>query len=301
MRFDAWAATFPNEYFHELRGHLQEVLGATFQLRKGGKHGYRTHEGINIDGNCHGLIAHGGNGERFFLEITGEPSDAWAKFVHAWDMRTQSTIENDQTFLVLLSRADVCYDWLDPKDVVAHAPTFREHVASRLDTRGRPPQWDQRGDWSSEAGRERGCTLYMGSPKSQIRVRFYDKGAELRVNAGVDAPLDMRRVEVQYRPESKADKMSASRLPASGFWRISPAVKAVAEYFGCSSEGNFVRVPRPQAEVERKKDLACFQYGESIVSIFGDVIRSIKGSEELMQELALEVERRRARTRSKAA
>ncbi len=301
MRFDAWAATFPNDYFHELRGHLRDVLGADLQLRKGGKHGYKIHEGIEIDGNCHGLVAHGGNGERFFLEVTGEHSDKWANFVHRWDLETGAKIESDETFLVLLSRADVCYDWIDPRDVVSHAPTFRHHVSSQLDTRGRPPQWDQRGDWNSPAGRERGCTLYMGSPKSQVRVRFYDKGAELRANSGIDAPQNLRRVEVQYRPESKADKHSASKMPARMFWTVSPAVKAVAEYFGCSSEGGFVRVPRQQAEVERKKDLACFQYGESIVSIFGDVLRSIKGSEDLVLELALEVERSRLRSRRKVA
>ena len=168
MRFDAWNATFPNEVLNEVRFYLETKLGAILENRDHGLHGYKFSELIQIEGVTHGVIAYGGINPRLFVEVKGEPSQVWSEFVQAWTKEWQG-----DEVLALLTRADVCFDWEDSSDVVALAPSLRRAVEDSVSSeRGRPPQWDQRGDWNTPAGRFPWCTLYMYAPTSSLRVRL---------------------------------------------------------------------------------------------------------------------------------
>ena len=301
MRFDAWNATFPNFYLKDIRSALENDLVATLEPRDKGLHGYQFSETIQVNGVTHGVLAYGGINQRFFVEMKGEPSQQWSEIVQRWDLATNYVIEDDSIFLVYLTRADVCFDWQDAKDVVAIAPGLREFVESEMqEAKGRPPQWDQRGDWNSPEGRARGCTLYMGASSSSVRIRLYDKGAELR-GKGLEAPSDLRRVEVQVRADSKEEKVSFSRMTPKTFWTVSSPVKAVATYLRVPMEGEMFRIPSPPADLERLKTLAAIQYGDAITALAKDLATGDMTAIALVEILAKEIETRRTKALRRAS
>lgn len=301
MRFDAWNATFPNGFLADVRGLLEQNLAAHLEPRDRGLHGYKCSETIQINGVTHGIIAYGGVNQRFFVEMKGEPAQAWSEIVQRWELQSHSVIEDDYLFLVYLTRADVCFDWIDRRDVVSISPGLRQHVEDEIQAaKGRPPQWDQRGDWNSPEGRSRGCTLYMGASSSSVRVRLYDKGAELK-GKGIEAPQDLRRVEVQVRTSSMEEKVSFGRMTPKMFWTVSSAVKAVANHLQVPMEGQIFRIPSPPADLERLKTLASIQYGDAITALARDIATGDMTAVYLVEALAKEIEGRRAKALRRAS
>lgn len=311
MRFDAYNCTFRSDALQEVSEALVTVLGAVLIPLKKGIHGYKAAQLIEVAGVNHGVIAYGGRNIRPFVEVKGEPAHAWSEFVRNRAFLDSCPTESDiaeafiegdyETHAELaqarqdfeawahLTRADVCFDWLDERDAVAMAPALRGAVeaACRLSA-SRPPQWDQRGDWESLEGRKRGCTLYMGASSSAIRVRLYDKGAELQ-GKKIEAPDNLRRMEIQCRPSTKEEKRSWVLLPADSFWLLSPSVKACASFVGIQwGTQSPERCPSPPAEMERLKTLASVQYGDAVV----DLIRELLGAE-FARKIREEVDRRR--------
>jgi hypothetical protein len=139
----------------------------------------------------------------------------------------------------------------------------------------------------------------MGASASSIRVRLYDKGAELQ-GKKVEAPDDLRRLEIQCRPQSKEEKRNWILLPPSSFWLMSPSVKACASFVGIEwGTQSPERCPSPPAEMERLKTLAAVQYGDAVV----DLIRDLLGPDHA-RKIRIEVDRRRdihLKKKSKAA
>jgi Replication initiation factor len=296
MRFDAWNATFSNDVLNDVRFYLETKLGAVLENREHGLHGYKFSELIQIDGVTHGVIAYGGINSRLFVEVKGEPSQVWSEFVQSWADQWQGS-----DVLVLLTRADVCFDWEDDSDVVALAPSLRRAVEDSVSSeRGRPPQWDQRGDWNSPEGRLRGCTLYMGAASSSVRVRLYDKGAELK-SRGIDASDKLRRVEVQVRASSKAEKIAWAMHTPEMFWTVSVSVRAVAKHLSVPFDGLMVRVPSAPADLERLKTLAAVQYGDAIAALARDLATGATSATGLVDLLVAEIEKRRRSVLRRAA
>jgi hypothetical protein len=259
-------------------------------------HGYKFSELIQVDGVTHGVIAYGGVNSRLFVEVKGEASQVWSEFVQSWIKEWAG-----DDYLALLTRADVCFDWEDESDVVALAPSLRRSVEDSVSfERGRPPQWDQRGDWNSIQGRLRGCTLYMGAASSSVRVRLYDKGAELK-GRGIDASDKLRRVEVQVRASSKAEKIAWALNTPEMFWTISVSVRAVASHLAVPFQGSMVRVPSPPADLERLKTLASVQYGDAIAALARDLATGATSAVGLVDLLVAEIEKRRRSVLKRAA
>lgn len=80
----------------------------------------------------------------------------------------------------------------------------------------------------------RGTTIYLGSRKSQVFIRIYQKGLKHAEEIGLspDAiPDDLRnwvRVEVELKPQKKAAKAVARSLTAEGIFGSSPWVQRFA-------------------------------------------------------------------------
>lgn len=78
------------------------------------------------------------------------------------------------------------------------------------------------GDWLRENS-DQGRTLYVGSFKSPVMLRLYEKGKQLR-SSGVVAPrhspLDWVRLEVQVRPH-KSKKAAAAAMSSRDVWGLS--------------------------------------------------------------------------------
>lgn len=288
MRFDAFSVTFRADAMEEVSAFLVEELGAILERRPKGYQGYQAHSVILFDGNCHGIFAWGGN-SRFWVSIQGPKSQPWADYVQRRaseeedfssdaERRSLAALQSGDPAAWIsacdeiqsepwasLTRADVCYDWLDPRDVVEHSVGLRKAVSAACVAR--PPTWNQLGDWMTAEGRKRGCTLYMGARSSEIQVRFYDKGSQLR-SEGVQADLTLRRIEVQYRPSTKEAKRVWLKMTPGSFWSLSPSTKAAAAYFGISVCGESPgRYPSPPSSLELQQMWASVQYFEPILAL----------------------------------
>lgn len=67
---------------------------------------------------------------------------------------------------------------------------------------------EQRGDWEHP---EDGRTMYVGSPKSAVRVRLYEKGKEPGYRQ--QCRWDWVRLEVQVRPQEQAKEIYSAASP----------------------------------------------------------------------------------------
>lgn len=68
-----------------------------------------------------------------------------------------------------------------------------------------------------------GRTIYLGSPQSAVRVRLYDKAAELRATLKAPAklaavPPHYARMEAQIRPAGKPAREAAAVSPPEALW-----------------------------------------------------------------------------------
>lgn len=265
-RFDAWHASFRPGAFREVRQMVKAVLDADLEPRNKGMHGYTCSELIRAGGQTHGVVAWGGSTERPFIQVNGELSQPWADAIQG--IASEDTEE--QPF-ASLTRADVCFDWQDDRDVVDLAPGLRAAV-SAADKAGRPVQWDMRGDWDTVEGRRRGCTLYMGAATSPARLRLYDKGAE-QLGKFIDAPRNLRRLELQFRPKDKVERIAYVFLRPSEFWGLTRAVRLAADHFGVRLDESPARHYKGPSDMDKLQTLASVQYGSAIV----EMVRSLLG------------------------
>lgn len=258
-RFDAWNASFRPDFLRAARDLLRDNLGAEFERRNSGIHGYRCAEYVNIGGARHGLIAWGGI-SRPFVEIKGEPAQRWYELLQPYILADIAAAPPEP--LAQLTRADVCYDWQSADDVRALAPGLIDAVTAGP---GRAVQWTQAGDWLTEEGRLRGCTLYAGARCSPVMMRLYDKGLE-RIAAGDDAPPDLRRLEIVVKPRGGA-RCSWVTMPPAAFWDASAASRTAADYFGISRTAGAPLSYPVQSDIDRQIMFASVQYGAAIVEL----------------------------------
>jgi len=78
--------------------------------------------------------------------------------------------------------------------------------------------YKQVGKWATKEER----TLYVGSAKSRVQVRIYEKGHEQIAKGNLNADPDWVRVEIQIRPGSKekgiVGQMSLDKILSSAGW-----------------------------------------------------------------------------------
>lgn len=121
------------------------------------------------------------------------------------------------------------------------------------------------GDWS---GREQsGRTLYIGSAKSAMRVRVYEKG---RQPDTMPQDPDWLRFELVCRPKGQAYRKSASSLTPYDFALSHPAfAEIVASYYhDISARGAPVSLSetysRHQSDADQALEYMFRQYGKSL-------------------------------------
>lgn len=236
-----------------------------FEPRKKGLLGYLRSESLIIGGVNHGAIAWGGTNSRFLVQVNGEASNEWSKLVSwcALGDHDPETGEEPAEKFALLARADVCFDWLDDRDVKSLSAAYMAAVEAAP---GRKVQWRQEGDWLTEEGRLRGCTLYMGSRTSSVQIRLYDKGLE-QIGKLNEAPANLRRIEVQVRPAHRHEREGWVLLPAEHFWKVSRASSAAADHFGIGTAEGIARSYSVKTDIETQMMYASVQYGEAIVEL----------------------------------
>lgn len=85
------------------------------------------------------------------------------------------------------------------------------------------------GEWHSP---ETARTIYMGAPSSRVRVRMYEKEAEVRAKYSItipdlEIPAGWVRFEAQLRPTSPTARVVLAKATPELLWGASPAMRAL--------------------------------------------------------------------------
>ena len=124
------------------------------------------------------------------------------------------------------SRIDSAFDRAAPglfEQLVALAQDFEQRFGIRLDWAG-----------AAVSNPDRGTTVYLGSRKSAVFVRIYQKGLKLAEEMGLvgeaipDSLRHWVRIELEFKPQKKRAKEIASGLSPLGLWGVSPWTRQFA-------------------------------------------------------------------------
>lgn len=202
MRFDWYAATVPSSSKNVINAFRKQYHSADFQSCSP-VNGY--HAALNIM-TPHGVAAKilydGPNGGPHVF-ASGQDTDTFVPFVRRkWPAHNVTRLDAAEDFDAPGAFDALMSQCLDIADNTAPTPLVVEHV----------------GDWHRA---ELGRTIYLGSRKSAVRLRLYEKGKQLR-NQAPDEDKDSYspdwvRLELQIRPQKSAKAAAATILPIDAF------------------------------------------------------------------------------------
>ncbi len=216
-RFD-WYACTVNASVEGLKAILAAELGGEWKPRDGARHGFQNREQLDLlDGSVGATLLWGGNGG---LPHVYASSDACDEFVRV--------IRAHYAGLHKVSRMDAALDYDNGpgtwETLLGLARGIADGPDGRVegDTRKRVSKvaTNQMGDWHHGI---KGRTFYLGSFKSAVLVRLYEKGIQLTEDAAkrgaprTDISRDFCRLEVQVRPDGPAKERAASASPLEAF------------------------------------------------------------------------------------
>lgn len=195
--FDWYQATVPAPLNDVLAACL-EGLGERVTMEHGkGRHGYGTATRLlGIDGLC-GQVLHGGSHQWPHVIFTSDGAQAGAEMIRASFPQHQVT------------RLDVREDFGDAGAFDRMLPSLlsaAEKHRVRVDTRG------------DHLLRKEARTVYLGAVSSAVRLRQYDKAAELRAKFAADpvrlasVPENLTRLEAQIRPATHEARLQFASI-----------------------------------------------------------------------------------------
>jgi hypothetical protein len=195
-----------------------------------------------------GTILYGGTAREVFFEVKGDIAHVVASFIRL-------------RFNHQVSRADVCIDTRMPgafRALVAYCVSVK-----KLNARLRS---ERRGDWDDHP--EDGRTYYLGSASSLCQICVYEKGKS-RAFRGMDLE-DWVRMEWRIRPETKAQKVLASKLEPHELVALSPMGRRVAELVLRDFDPTIkIDVPRVKSTCERAFESMITQYSKTMLKMAG--------------------------------
>lgn len=116
---------------------------------------------------------------------------------------------------------------------------------------------DHTGDWHRA---ERGRTLYLGGRESEKRLRFYEKGHQLRAEGHPQASPHLCRLEAVIRPEQRDAKHRASKMsPEDCFGSSQWLREAIEGYAGLNAPEIRLKVHR-KSQIEQAFEFMVKQY-----------------------------------------
>lgn len=252
--FDWYAASFPGLDADEFIGHfLQSHDLASVSDYVGKTHGYEKAARLMLGDEVLASVLWGGN--------TDAPLNAWAsgsrsRAFSAWARRYFPEH--------YVTRADSAIDlnregaWFDVQDVFfdlkADYPKVQTSVVGDL------------------FGGRKGVTYYMGSVKSEARMRFYQKGLQLP-EAGQPHHV---RAEYMVKPKGMV-RWALAKAPAAAFWSYSPLSRSAFERLKGFDPGAIVRETPRRTDLEKRFAAMCRQYGKTI-----DELVQVLGSAEAL-------------------
>lgn len=206
--FDWYAATvdvFPDMVWRELAAEL----GAEVREARG-LHGYPAGKDFVRAGDVVAKMIYGGEASPHVWASGADAPDLARVLRALWPWH-------------YVTRCDVAYDFLEGEPwqpLYEAAVTVADYLESG-EPRRRPLRLATIGDWVREdEGYPGGRTLYVGSMKSPVMARLYEKGKQMR--ALYPDQLDKYaagwvRLELQVRPEGDA-RREVARLEPAAIW-----------------------------------------------------------------------------------
>lgn len=194
--FDWYQATIPAPTDDVIEACILVAENTQLQHSKG-LHGYGTRTVLMSDGVVLGHVMHGGTHAYPHAQFTGEAAQAGAELIRAaFPEHYVSRLDAREDF------ADA--DAFDKMLPVLLGAAQRHRV--KVDTRG------------DHLLRREARTVYLGAPSSAVRLRQYDKAAELRSKFASDpkrlaeVPEHLTRLEAQVRPQTAAAKLQFASI-----------------------------------------------------------------------------------------
>jgi DNA relaxase NicK len=254
VRFDWYAATVKAQP-RELLAGLCDAYGPGASVEPSRPlHGYERGCEIAAGGMVRARVLYGGRNGDPHAWACGEDTDA---FVHVVRSRWGAGQH-------VVTRCDAAEDF----DAPGAFDALGSMALAIADERGLKVHHN--GDW--HRGVE-GRTIYVGSRKSSVFVRLYEKGKQLRSQLnypGQGISRDWVRLEAQVRPEKEARAYAASMAPVEA-WGLAAWTRELCAV-ACGSV-----VPRVRMHVWREADderafrFMCRQYGPMLARLRGEL------------------------------
>lgn len=253
MRFDWYQATIPEDALR-LVDALQRFLGPGGEVFEGrGLHNYHRSFTVRDTGGdvVAQVLADGPNGHPN-VKASGSATDAFVELVRSsWPEHR-------------VTRMDAAEDFRDPGAYEA-AEGICRRVGRELGVRGRAIVPDD----ASE-----GRTYYLGAPSSDVRVRLYDKTAEVRSRLPevrhCEVPDHWVRLEAQVRPRKDA-RVVAAQVPPEAAWGFAGWTSSLArEVFALDVERVSMQAGR-ETDHERARRFMVMQYRRVLERMLDEV------------------------------
>lgn len=244
--FDWYQATIRQPVNDVLEG-LQEWGDGGRLVHSKGMHGYGHCTSLVDHDGVAGRVLHGGSHAYPHVQFTGEYAQGGAEWIRA-------------TFPVHeVSRLDAREDFADEGAFDRMLPSLllaAERHRVKVDTRG------------DHLLRHEGRTVYLGAVSSAVRLRQYDKAAELRAKFAADpvrlatVPPHLTRFEAQVRPQSPEGRKAFATIEPMAVMGSSTWLREVWQAVaGLDLEPVHVGKPWRQADDDRAYAYLLAQYG----------------------------------------
>jgi len=250
MRFDWYAATVPQVEAHFLATSIARELGGSLVVLPRSLNGYTMALAVERMGSRVATVLYGGKNGAPHAFATSEHAPAFARL-----LRRSFPAHN-------VTRVDVCEDF-DERGV------FERLLAELRGVRDdRALAYSMAGAWDDEGQGVAGRTFYLGSRRSAVFARLYEKGKELLTHElpeGVEPSLDLARLELVVRPEGDSRRHAAGAEPEA-FWGYAVwAQDVAARVLGLDVERVNIKVPR-RSDRDRALQAMVQQYAKHLVA-----------------------------------
>ncbi len=260
MRFDWYATTIQDDPFAVIHTLARELRASIEDGHAG--HGYEFGVNLRRDDSTIGRVLFGGANGHPHLIVSSDDCDEIVPVVRRlWQSEHYCT------------RVD------SAEDIDHGADTWDDlftlvYAVAEADPEGRKRRLkiSQAGDWLRDPSdpEHAGRTLYVGSPKSAVRVRLYEKGKELNGKSIGGRPHSdsLCRVEVQVRPE-KDSRWTAARGTSEDMWGYAEWTRDLLRRLKDAEVERVHIRERRESDLDRALHWLCHQYGEHLTTLAG--------------------------------
>jgi DNA relaxase NicK len=252
-RFDWYSATIVEDPLILVQVLCAELGGSAEVVSP--KQGYTAAQAITRDGSRIATVFYGGRNGHPHAFASSDATPAFVEVVRrCWPNHR-------------VTRMDVALDFDQP----GAFDTLLQIVRSLRDDQALA--YSMAGAWDDGGNSEAGRTFYLGSRKSAVFARLYEKGKELRTHElpeGVEPSLDLTRLELVVRPDGDARHVAAIGHPVEAFGYAVWAMDLLNRIGGADVERVHIRQPR-RSDLDRAIQAMSTQYAKHIAEYSDEV------------------------------